>query len=731
MTRLNRVWPSLVIVLLFMISGNMPAVEGGDEEVIDLSCISNVKWWRGLPDPYQDGGSIEVGRELVLGGHVLDPIAYEELYSRLPGFGSSGLWIVQFDGPVRAHTLEKLWMVDIISSSAVLVEMDGVDIEDIQGEEGIRAVIPYHPFFKIAPGLVNDIVSVDGEGSIEVVVGLYRMPASKEMDLLLDHDAFFDLNGMLLHMGIAADEILSLASEEWVSHISERDEIGLDNDIASDIMDVKEAGNSLGLNGTGQIVAVCDTGLDTGLNSTMHPDLKGRIIAAYTYGRSGNWSDPDIHVWDASTSSWKYKGGHGTHVTGSVLGDGSASNGTYAGMAPAADLVFQSTMNSAGSLKIPPYFTLYRDAYESGARIQTNSWSSRSSYGNYSWRSWQTDNYLWSHRNLTVLFSAGNKGTLGTYSISTQASSKNVIAVGASESYRPSISSWANNISEITSFSSRGPTWGDNRIKPDVVAPGTYILSTRASTISDFWNHYWGSNATYVGVNSRYAYDGGTSMSTPLVAGTTALIRQYYEDIEKVSDPSAALVKATLINGARPLNGNWSSIPNKYEGWGRVNLSNSLCTNNSNAGVLSFIDNSTGLATGANHTGLFTISGGSNDLVITLVWTDYPGSNTSSTKLVNDLDLTVTAPNMTQYRGNGLVYSQTSQYDRRNNVERILIEAASSGVYTINISGYSVTKGPQPYAVALSGNISGAVGAMNWKVPFINANGSSNSLELG
>lgn len=689
------------------------------------------RWWAGIPfwsgQTYQEGW---MNAELVLGGIRIDrssdPLS-------IPGWDledDSSLWILQFSAPPTSIH-DPCWRaIDILSSDSILIELHDMDPDELRREKNIGDLIPYHPVYKLDPDLVRDIRNADGNGVFDIVAGLYKMPSQEEMKVFQGKDTILDLNSMLIHSSVDADDIKTISQQKWISHISNIDEIGPDNDIASDIIDVREVQNTLGLNGTDQIVAVCDTGLDTGLNSTMHPDFKGRIAATYAYGRTGNWSDPDIHVWDSSTGSWKYKGGHGTHVAGSVLGSGAASNGTYAGMAPAAKMVFQSTMTSTGSLSTPSYSRFLNDAFKNGARVHTNSWSSRSSYGNYTWRSWQTDNYLWKHKNLTVLFSAGNKGSLGTHSVSTQASAKNVIAVGASENYRPSISSWANNISEMAVFSSQGPTWGDYRIKPDVVAPGTYILSTRASTITDFWNHYWGSNSTYVGVNSRYAYMGGTSMSTPIVAGTAALIRQYYDDIEDHDDPTSALVKATLINGARPLNGKWSSIPNKYEGWGRVNLSNSLGTNDSDAGSMAFVDNTTGLSTGSNHTRLYTLSGGGSDLVITLVWTDYPGSNTSSTKLVNDLDLSVRSPNGTIYRGNGFIYSNTSKHDRRNNVERVLIESPPSGVYEVMVNGHSVTSGVQPYAMVLSGNLSGAGAELTWTSPFTSANGSDVGIEL-
>jgi subtilisin family serine protease len=613
-------------------------------------------------------------------------------------------------------------MIDVLSPLSLLVELDGTaPLNKLRSMGEVRAVVPYHPLFKLGTGLFELAREIGGEGDVPVVMGLYNSPD----DYLLEKAQELSRTPIriqpsdnVIFCRLSVPELIHLASDPAVSHISMDLPYGIDNNVAAGIIDVLEVWDTLGLDGSGQFVAIADTGLDTGLNSTLHPDFRGRVSSVYTYGRSGNWSDWDTHVWDPVNNQWDYKGGHGTHVAGSVLGNGTMSGGDISGMAPAASIVMQSTMTNTGSLSIPAYSRLFGDAYASKARVQTNSWSTRGVYGNYTWRSWQTDHFVWNNKDLVVLFSAGNNGGKGPYYVSTQASSKNVIAVGGSENYRPTLSSSANNISEMAYFSSQGYTWGDLRIKPDVVAPSTYILSTRSTIISDPANHYW---RIY---NGSYAYNGGTSMSTPIVAGMTALIRQYFEEMED-HEPSAALVKAAVLNGARPLNGQWSSIPNSNEGWGRVNLSNSLATEDSDAGSMQFIDNSTGLATGKTHSRLITVASNRSDLIITLVWSDYPGSNTSSKKLVNDLDLTLTSPDGTVYHGNDRLSPFNSYRDRNNNVERIRVASPGQGIYTLNVTGYSVTVGPQPYAVVLTGDLTRAVGKVYWEQEYVPANGTA------
>jgi len=445
------------------------------------------------------------------------------------------------------------------------------------------------------------------------------------------------------------------------------------------------------------------------------------------------------------------------------------------GTAPAAQLVFQAVENWANISNICRalygyqngyYLTglptdlrqLFQQAYTAGARVHSNSWGSDAA-GAYTTDSANTDDFIWNHRDMTITFSAGNAGIdangdgiIDGGSIGAPATAKNVISVGASENDRqghyecdPGLTytscgaqSGANtiftyggawptdypknpikddptvgNADQMAAFSSRGPA-SDGRIKPDVVAPGTWVLSG----YSDKYQQQYDASANpqnnayqYDGwgfpLNQYYKYMGGTSMSNPLVAGGAALVRDFYQKTYTVN-ASAALVKATIVNSAVDmldenndgLNDNLNPIPNRDEGWGRVDL------NSATNSRRKFVDGATSLSTGSNATYTYSIASGGLPFKVTLAWSDPASSTSASKNLVNDLDLVVTAPDGAQYLGNafagGWSHSGGSA-DRVNNLENVYVQSPVAGTWTVLVRGFNVPTGPQPFALVVDG----------------------------
>ena len=234
-------------------------------------------------------------------------------------------------------------------------------------------------------------------------------------------------------------------------------------------------------------------------------------------------------------------GGHGTHVCGSVLGDGLSPilGGKIQGTAPQAKLVMQALADANGDLQTGPDLkVIFAQPYDNdGARIHTNSWgiefrgTQRQYTTNNDHSAEDIDTFVWNHKDMTLRFSAGNdgqdpgaKGIVDGRQIGSGAIAKNCITVAASESLRPNDTQTyavfdnrshkkfpanpikddliANNIEGMADFSSRGPSF-DGRIKPDITAPGTDILSTRARGLSNLIDSAQG--------DSNWAFMSGTS----------------------------------------------------------------------------------------------------------------------------------------------------------------------------------------------------------------------------
>ncbi|CAO2655169.1 Nn.00g102330.m01.CDS01 [Neocucurbitaria sp. VM-36] len=425
-------------------------------------------------------------------------------------------------------------------------------------------------------------------------------------------------------------------------------------------------------------------------------------------------------------------------------------------MAPGAELIVQSLFSGFNALNQPRLggipntnlAPLFEQAYEAGARVHTNSWGSplppTRIQRPYDGRAESIDLFVWEHQDMTILFAAGNDGqdidldnkldgTVNPRSLGAEASAKNCITVGATENLRPDLVSgdsnrpytsggfWsrrfaknplrddhmANNPEGLVAFSSRGPT-AEDRLKPDIVAPETAILSTR------FQNKKYLATVNQAGASgdAKYMYLSVTSMATPLVAGTCAVLREallangHQDETNGVKNPTGSLIKALLINGAAAVNGQYmpediSDEPNPHSGFGRVDLMRSLPELN---------DPFSGYGIGAadeDDEASFMVQisvpepkayDGKWSFKVTLAYADLPGG-----QLQNDLNLIVVSGGYERH-GNQVKrqfpLGSREAFDRRNNVEQVVWPDVLTESVRIMVKPFRFMSGRVPFAYA-------------------------------
>lgn len=482
------------------------------------------------------------------------------------------------------------------------------------------------------------------------------------------------------------------------------------------------------LTGRGQIVAIFDSGIDD-----QHPDLTNRIDRIEAeLGAEAN----DLF-------------GHGTHVAGIIAGNGTVSNGAITGMAPEAKLVSIGILDANGEFQLPlDLGKLLQKAVDAGAAIINLSWGF-SFQGGYVHGSMTIDQFVYNHPDVLVVVAAGNAGKApqGFHALKTvgaPATAKNVLTVGACGVDRDQFqgknwgtidpgdfpmppASQETILSDLVAGpSSRGPTDYDS-IKPDIVAPGYYLLSTRAKDAPrDRFLEI------YPAFDDHYAFLGGTSMATPVVSGVAALIRQYLQEHLDIPRPSANLLKAILIATANPLTprdqpaglAEKIGYPDFDMGFGRLDLTHlfpfDTGPNQARPQVIDIANDSPDalasrmpVGSGRRSFNKYQFTREADQtapLRFVLTWTDVPGSGVQ-----NNLGLEIKGPAGLLWHGNGqhvylrdplldnLISTGSERFDKRNNVEQVLIQEPQPGEYEVRVRALNTPFPPQGYALCVLG----------------------------
>ena len=557
-------------------------------------------------------------------------------------------------------------VVGIVPPRALLVETDEPSLAKIASAGAFAGACELMPADKVSA----DLASIDGEVDVTLV------PLA-EVDVSVVSNAVVAIGGKVLatpagrvRAHLPAGQVGSLAARGDVRWIERFTPARLLNNVAVNpgLLNVRKVWAAPhGLTGAGQIITVADSGLDTGNTNTVMADFRGRVNLIRTVD--------GCYAYDPV--------GHGTHVAGSLAGDGALSGGTFRGVAYGATLNVWQGLKSDGLFTPDSLDDLFRPDHEHyPSYIFSGSWGYEGLNGAYTDLSSQYDDWIWQHPDALVVLAAGNNNY---QKVVDPGSAKNTLCVGASESLRPgsSLSSYADNPAQISNYSSLGPT-ADGRIKPDLCAPGTMILSTRTTQVAYSKMVGWQSYAA----NSNYTYNGGTSMATPLVAGCAALVRQWLVERRGFAGtpPTAALMKAILTGGAHDLFGDagtnvGSAAPNVKQGWGRVDLGETLYPSNRSVRLVDRIP----YAEGTERVWRVETTRAA-PLDVQLVWIDYPATAAGGGGLVNDLDLVVSnRVTGAVWWGNGVMGG-----DHTNNVEGVRIASAPAGAYDVHVRGAAV-----------------------------------------
>lgn len=607
----------------------------------------------------------------------------------------------------------------------------------LTSHEIIKSITKFAIENKLNDNLVKELAAGDN--------GLESFSSLKMFDIVLSDEKYLDKVSEIIRLSTEASIIDSglniirietdpgsnlmaaLAGSPYVSSLALYEPPTLYCDVSRKMVGLEYSNNTIGTQffGDAEIVGVIDSGIDA-----THVDLTNRIQNAMQYGMGS------VHD----------QAGHGTHVAGIICGDGTASNGKIKGIAPKAKLVTVGIVNSSGQLDLPVDIgKLLKLAVDKNAKIINLSLGKKVS-GEYQLGSYSVDKFVYDNPEILVVVAAGNEGKdnngkIAYKTVGAPATAKNVLTVGATSGRRQSPvinKTWGNlkpasfpspplNSIQLISpkdhpsiGSSTGPTDFDS-IKPEVVAPGTYILSAKAgaSTISPSSSEFF---------DNHYTFKTGTSMATPLVSGMAALVREYLRIVHNNSTPSSSLIKAIIIGNCNQIESYRITLsdtsldkvgfPDFDQGFGMVDLNKLLNEKSVELKFADILNNDVKALESRAPLGgeikstreyEIVLKDNASDLSVTLTWIDPPARG-----IQNNLQLAVKTPSNDWRLGNmEHTYKKDKDFDtlfdlkpldKYNNSEKVLIKNASPGKYLIRVTAQN-TLSRQGYSLAAIGNI--------------------------
>ena len=349
---------------------------------------------------------------------------------------------------------------------------------------------------------------------------------------------------------------------------------------------------------------------------------------------------------------------HATHTAGTILGEGRAS-----GFAPNARMIAYNFYGDATAERRQAKHSFYHEH-------DNHSWGADSgSFGGYSQRAKTFD---LDTRDLLMLGvkSAGNDGrrnevvdeNYGFDSLSVDSTCKNLLIIGATK-----------DDGDLAGFSSRGPT-NDGRIKPDLSANGNNLNSTLP--------------------NNRYGNMSGTSMSAPSVSGIIALLSELFKRENQGRRWAPDMIRTVLLHTVTDV---FHEGPDYRHGWGNANAQAAaelIVADSALPGQILFRG---AVRDKESIEYQMLVPQGAPETKVTISWLDAFSDSTAQKRLINDVDLSLIAPDGTIFYPWTLNPEQPfdnavqNTANRRDNVEQVLVKQPTPGMWTVKIEGAAIT----------------------------------------
>jgi len=542
-----------------------------------------------------------------------------------------------------------------LANHANVIDMDIALAAEVRDLPFVRAVLPFHPAYKLEETLRTELLAgLANHRHLRVNLLTTTLdPADKATVARFVEDREGRVEEVsnptyLMSVTVPVADLADLAALDAVQWIDRWSPPEDDMDIARAFHGMDYIETQAGVTGQGIRIEVLDGGCDEN-----HPDLQNFLLHG------------------TNTPS-----AHGTCCSGIVLGSG-ANNFSARGALPDAFLVIGDYNYISGGSRYAHTSELVNPSLAYKTVLQSNSWGN-SRTTSYTSISQDMDLILFDHARISILQSQSNAGNQDSRP---QAWAKNIISVGGVRHY----GTLTKNDDAWNSGASIGPA-ADGRIKPDLASFYDGILATDQV-----------GSAGYASGN-YYSSFGGTSGATPVCAG---MLGGFYELWHEGAfgnanagatafdnAPNNTTAKAMAINTASQwtFSGTNHDLTRVHQGWGHPDLQKMY----DRRSELLIIDESVVLANLQSHTHPVTVASGTPELKVTMVYRDPPGTTSSSLHRINNLDLKVTSPGGQIYWGNNGLdaanYSTTGgSANTVDTVENVFVQNPTAGSWTIEV----------------------------------------------